>query len=141
MSAAAAVVFPASLVNIIFYSLALKWTVGLKTHDCKCAKEWRLEYMNAYFIMAIFGSLLTIAAVFKKQLFPLIFKYWVPLMTLASVLYAGIGLSYLVDLYKRKCECAKGAQMRFMYIMAIIQVIALGLGFIGLAYLRARHVV
>ena len=135
----ASVIIPGSLVNIIFYSLALKWTVGLRTRDCKCAKEWRLQYMNAYFIMAIFGSLLTITAVFRKQLFPLIFKYWVPVMMLASVLYGGIGLSYLVDLKKKKCECARGAQMNFMYVMAIIQVIALGLGVIGLAYLRARH--
>ena len=137
----AKIVIPASLVNIIFYSLALKWTVGLRTHDCKCAKEWRLQYMNAYFIMAIFGSLLTIAAVFRKQLFPLIFKYWVPLMALATVLYGGIGLSYLVDLKKKKCECARGAQMNFMYIMAIIQVITIGLGVFSLAYLRARHLI
>jgi hypothetical protein len=137
----AKIVIPASLVNIIFYSLALKWTVGLRTHDCKCAKEWRLQYMNAYFIMAIFGSLLTIAAVFRKQLFPLIFKYWVPLMALATVLYGGIGLSYLVDLKKKKCDCARGAQMNFMYVLAIIQVITIGLGVFSLAYLRARHLI
>ena len=137
----AKIVIPASLVNIIFYSLALKWTVGLRTHDCKCAKEWRLQYMNAYFIMAIFGSLLTIAAVFRKQLFPLIFKYWVPVMALATVLYGGIGLSYLVDLKKKKCDCARGAQMNFMYVMAIIQVITIGLGVFSLAYLRARHLI
>jgi hypothetical protein len=137
----AKIVIPASLVNIIFYSLALKWTVGLRTHDCKCAKEWRLQYMNAYFIMAIFGSLLTITAVFRKQLFPLIFKYWVPVMALATVLYGGIGLSYLVDLKKKKCECARGAQMNFMYILAIIQVITIGLGVFSLAYLRARHLI
>lgn len=137
----ASVIIPASLVNIIFYSLALKWTVGLRTHDCKCAKEWRLQYMNAYFIMAIFGSLLTITAVFRKQLFPLIFKYWVPVMGLATVLYGGIGLSYLVDLKKKKCDCARGAQMNFMYVMAIIQVISIGLGIISFAYLRARHLI
>ncbi len=137
----ARLIIPASLVNIIFYSLALKWTTGLQVSDCKCAKEWRLQYMNAYFIMAIVGSLLTIVALFRKQLFPLLFKYWVPLMTLASVLYAGIGLSYLVDLYKRKCKCAQGAQMRFMYVLAIIQVIVFGLGIFGLAYLRARHLI
>jgi len=97
--------------------------------------------MNAYFVMAIFGSLLTITAVFKKQLFPLIFKYWVPVMGLASVLYAGIGLSYLVDLKKKKCECAGGAQMNFMYVMAIIQVILIGLSIFGLTYLRARHLI
>lgn len=131
-------IIPGSLINIIFYSLALKWTVEMRTHDCKCAKEWRLQYMNAYFIMAIVGSLLSISAVFRKQLFPLIFKYWLPLMGLASVLYGGIGLSYLVDL-KKKCECAKGAQMNFMYVMAIIQVILIGLSIFGLAYLRARH--
>lgn len=135
----ARVVVPASLVNILFYSLALKWTVGLRTHDCKCAKEWRLQYMNVYFVMAIFGSLLTITATFRKQLFPLIFKYWLPVMGLASVLYAGIGLSYLVDLYKKKCDCARGKQMNFMYVMAIIQVITIGLALIGFAYLRARR--
>lgn len=137
----ASVIIPGSLVNIIFYSLALKWTVGLRTRDCKCAKEWRLQYMNAYFIMAIFGSLLTITAVFRKQLFPLIFKYWVPVMMLASVLYGGIGLSYLVDLKKKKCECARGAQMNFMYVMAIITVISIGLGITSFAYLRARHLI
>lgn len=137
----AKVIFPASLINIIFYSLALKWTVGIRTHDCKCAQEWRLQYMSFYFIMAITGSLLTIAGVFKKQLFPLIFKYWLPVMGVATVLYAGIGLSYLVDLYKKNCECAEGAQMKFMYIMAIIQVITTGLGIFSLAYLRARHLI
>lgn len=135
----ASVIISASLINIIFYSLALKWTVNLQVNQCKCAKEWRLQYMNAYFIMAIVGSLLSISAVFRKQLFTLIFKYWLPLMGLASVLYGGIGLSYLVDLKKKKCECAKGAQMNFMYVMAIIQVILIGLSIFGLAYLRARH--
>ena len=137
----AKIVIPASLINIIFYSLALKWTVGLQVHNCKCAKEWRLQYMNAYFVMAIFGSLLTIAAVFRKQLFPLIFKYWVPVMALATVLYGGIGLSYLVDLKKKKCDCARGAQMNFMYVLAIIQVITIGLGIFSLTYLRARHLI
>jgi hypothetical protein len=137
----AKIVIPASLVNIIFYSLALKWTTGLQVHNCKCAKEWRLQYMNAYFVMAIFGSLLTIAAVFRKQLFPLIFKYWLPVMGLATVLYGGIGLSYLVDLKKKKCDCARGAQMNFMYVLAIIQVITIGLGIAGFAYLRARHLI
>lgn len=135
----ARVVVPVSLINIIFYSLALKWTVELRTHECKCAQEWRLKYMNAYFIMAIVGSLLTITAVFKKELFPLLLKYWMPVMGLATVLYGGIGLSYLVDLHKKKCECAEGAQMNFMYVMAIIQVIAIGLGLFSFAYLRARH--
>ena len=137
----AKIVIPASLINIIFYSLALKWTVGLQVHNCKCAKEWRLQYMNAYFVMAICGSLLTIAAVFRKQLFPLIFKYWVPVMALATVLYGGIGLSYLVDLKKKKCDCARGAQMNFMYVLAIIQVITIGLGIFSLTYLRARHLI
>jgi hypothetical protein len=137
----AKIVIPASLINIIFYSLALKWTVGLQVNDCKCAKEWRLQYMNAYFVVAIFGSLLTIAAVFRKQLFPLIFKYWVPVMALATVLYGGIGLSYLVDLKKKKCDCARGAQMNFMYVLAIIQVITIGLGIFSLTYLRARHLI
>ena len=132
---------PASLINIIFYSLALKWTIGLQTHECKCAKEWRLQYMRAYYTMAIVGSLLTITAVFKKQLFPLLFKYWIPVMMLATVMYAGIGLSYFVDLYKKKCDCARGPQMNFMYVMAIIQVIAIGLGIASLAYLRARHLI
>ena len=137
----ARIIIPASLINIIFYSLALKWTVNLQVNQCKCAQEWRLKYMNAYFIMAIVGSLLTITALFKKQLIPLIFKYWLPLMALATVLYGGIGLSYLVDLKKKNCECAKGAQMNFMYVLAIIQVITIGLGVFSLTYLSARRII
>ena len=97
--------------------------------------------MRAYYTMAIVGSLLTITAVFKKQLFPLLFKYWIPVMMLATEMYAGIGLRYFVDLYKKKCDCARGPQMNFMYVMAIIQVIAIGLGIASLAYLRARHLI
>ena len=51
-----------------------------------------------------------------------------PLMSLATVVYAGISLSYFVDLRKRECSCSAGPQARLMYIISFIQVVLIGTG-------------
>lgn len=113
-------------ITILFYSAALKWISELHGKHCTCAEEWRLKYMKAFFITGLIGSVIVIVAIFKKSLWVPIIKYWNPFMTLVTVLYAGIALSYFVDLQKKDCKCALGTQEKFMYIMSIIQVIAIG---------------
>lgn len=115
------------IISIVFYSAALKWATDLKKKDCKCAQNWRLEYIKSYFMVGIVGSLLLVAGIFRESLMIPIKKYWTPFIQVAAVSYAAIGLSYYVDIQKSKCTCAENSQEKFMYIMAIIQVIAIGL--------------
>ena len=58
-----------------------------------------------------------------------------PLMSLATIVYAGISLSYFIDLRKRDCVCSAGPQAKFMYIISFIQVVLIGTGLLlgGLA--------
>ena len=95
--------------------------------------------MKAFFITGLIGSLFVIAAIFKKSLWPPITKYWNPIMTLATILYAGIALSYFVDLQKKDCKCALGPQEKFMYIMSIIQVIFIGSSVAFNAYVASHR--
>jgi hypothetical protein len=129
----------APLLNIIFYSLALDWVRKIHKRECRCAEEWRLDFIKAYFITAILWTALIIFMSFVKPSgIPVLFKYGGPLFSIWTVVYAGIALSYFVNLMKRKCECSAGGQRNFMYVMAIIQIISFGLGIAALAMLKAR---
>jgi len=127
-----------NVINIVFFSLALNWVNKMHSKHCVCAEEWRLDFIKAYFIISTVWNALLLLSVFKPALLISLIKYLVIPVMVLTILYAGVGLSYYVDLKKKQCECSAGSQRNMMYILAIIQVVSIGLGAIGLAVLRSR---
>lgn len=127
-----------NVINIVFFSLALNWVNKMHSKHCVCAEEWRLDFIKAYFVIMTIWNAILLISVFSPTTQNSLIKYLGVPMILFTILYAGIGLSYYVDLKKKQCECSAGGQRNMMYIMAIIQVISIGLGMIGFAVLRSR---
>lgn len=124
--------------NIVFFSFALNWVNKMHSKHCVCAEEWRLDFIKAFFIISTVWNALLLLSVFNPSFHTSLLKYLAIPVLIFTILHAGIGLSYYVDLKKKQCECSAGGQRDMMYILAIIQVISIGLGIIGLAYLRSR---
>lgn len=122
------------LFNIIFMLAALRWINNLHKYNCTCAEEWRLKYIRIFLMISIVYTVLFLS----QFVFHGIEKFMLvlgPLMSLATVVYSGISLSYFIDLRKRECMCSAGPQARLMYIMSFIQVVLVGMGLLlgGLA--------
>jgi len=116
-----------SFVNIIFMLAALRWINSLHKYDCKCAEEWRLKYIRTFLMISIGYTLIYLSQFVFRKVEKVLFVLG-PLMSLATVVYAGISLSYFVDLRKRECMCSAGPQARLMYIISFIQVVLIGTG-------------
>jgi hypothetical protein len=130
-----------NVINIIFFSLALNWVNKMHSKHCACAEEWRLDFIKAFFIISTIWNALLLLSVFSASAQTSLVKYLAIPVMLLTILYAGIGLSYYVDLKKKQCECSAGGQRNMMYIMSIIQVISVGLGFLGFIYLRYKGII
>jgi len=115
-------------INIIFMLAALRWINNLHKYGCKCAEEWRLKYIRTFLMISIGYTLFIFLSQLVFRGLDKIFFVLGPLMSLATVVYAGISLSYFVDLRKRECSCSAGPQARLMYIISFIQVVLIGTG-------------
>ena len=115
------------LVNVLFLSAALKWIKDLHTTQCECGQDWRLRYMSSYLGLAILFNVFGFVALVMRRSWKSVFeKYLVPVMSVLTVGYVSMALSYFVDLQKKDCDCAKNEQEKFMYFIAFLQVIIVG---------------
>jgi hypothetical protein len=96
----------------------LKYTVDLKNKNCTCAVDWRLNFIQFAIVFSIIGSLLT---------------YYIPLLSILvlplSIGLILVGIMYVYDMKKVKCECSEARERDvleiILYISAGIWVVSL----------------
>jgi len=113
-------------VNVVFYTLALNWIYKIHEHSCMCAQDWRKQYMYAFYIFALIFNLLLIGINFKKDLLS-VAKMLIPFIIVSSIVYAGVALSYVVDLKKKGCSCSAGPQRNMIFWLTLIQTVVIGI--------------
>lgn len=113
-------------VNIVFYAMALKWTYSLHEDKCMCAQDWRKQYMYAFYVLAVLFNGLLIGTLFNKGLLS-IAKMLVPFVIVSSIVYAGVALSYIVDLKRKGCSCSAGPQRDLIFWLSLIQTVIIGI--------------
>ena len=119
------------LLNVIFLSAGIRWIKEQYSKDCTCAQDWRLRYMSAYLMIGVVFNIIGFSSLVLRRNWKIVFeKYLVPVMSLLTVAYVSMSLSYFVDLQKKDCDCSKGPQERFMYYISFIQVIVVGGSFL-----------
>ena len=96
----------------------LKYTVDLKNKSCTCAIDWRLTFIQFAIVFSIIGSFLA---------------YYVPMLGMlvlpVSIAFILVGIMYVYDMKKTKCECSEARERDvleiILYISAGIWVVAL----------------
>lgn len=115
------------LINVLFLTAAVKWIKDLYTTDCACGHDRRLKYMTTYLGLAILFNLFGFISLVMRRSWKAVFeKYLVPVMSVLTIGYVSMALSYFVDLQKKDCDCAKNQQEKFMYFIAFLQVLIVG---------------
>jgi hypothetical protein len=107
------------IINILFYGFAFAWIRNMEKNHCTCSQDWRREYMKYFFLFAIGLQFLIIGngiSSFKKYKIPL---------GIASLVYLGASLSYIMDLKTHSCNCSKSLERSILFWYSIIQVITM----------------
>ena len=100
----------AYMINIILYAIILSWVLRIQ-RECNCSEDWRREYIK-YYTMAIIGiDALIIAGMSIKN------KFLIGTLLGAGLLNIYSVLTYVPDLSKRACVCARENDWRddFVY--------------------------
>jgi len=115
-----------ALITVAFWAFVLGWAVKLEQKKCACSKDWRLDFMK-YFAAATIAFQFVILAK-QRQLMMI----GAPFMGLATLIFIGATISYIVDQRRKKCECSRSTERLAIFIFAIIQAVIIGSGLIGL---------
>jgi len=107
------------IINIAFYGFAFAWIRNMEKNHCTCSQDWRREYMKYFFLFAIGLQFLIIGnGISSFQ------KYKIPL-GIASLVYLGASLSYIMDLKTHSCNCSKSLERSILFWYSIIQVVTM----------------
>lgn len=112
----------ASIITLVFWGLALKWIMDLERKQCECSKDWRRDYMKYFFIAAILFQF----AILSKNL--KIVKSLAMPMGLATLVYIGVSLSYIISLRKKQCGCSQSNERMALLVYSSVLPIFIGLG-------------
>ena len=114
------------IVNIIFFYLALNWIWKLEKSDCKCSVNWRRTYMKWFYI----ASILFQAAILIKN--RTIIKYLAVPISMASIGYLYVTLTYVHNLMSESCDCTSGQHRTVLFWLALGQAFLLAFSiFVG----------
>ena len=114
------------IVNIIFFSLALKWVQDLEKAKCTCSVDWRRTYMKWFYI----ASILFQGALLLQNRF-LIKLLAVPI-SIASIGYLYATLTYVHKLIDTSCDCTSGQHRTILFWLALGQAFLLAFSiFVG----------
>lgn len=110
-----------SVVYVLFVLLKLwilKYTVDLKAKSCTCAVDWRLTFIQFAIVFSIIGGVLS---------------YYVPILSVlvlpVSIAFILVGIMYIYDMKKTKCECSQATERD---ALEIILYISAGIWVVGL---------
>ena len=103
----------------------LAYVVHLEKLGCECAMDWRRNYIMWYLVFSI-------ALTFINLFMGFVLRKPLPigvgaLSTLASIMFIVFALQYVHRLKKEKCECSVGTARDVLQVVAIIDVVLLGL--------------
>lgn len=119
-----------ALLTAAFWAFILGWTVKLEKSKCGCSKDWRREYMK-YFAAATIAFQFVILA---KQ--PQLMMGLAPIMGLATLVFVGATISYIVDQRRKQCECSRSNARLVIFVFAVIQAVIIGSGLLGLGVMK-----
>jgi hypothetical protein len=113
-------------VNIVLFSLALNWILNIEKADCKCSADWRRTYMKWFYIASILfqGGIL-----FKNRT---LIKYLSVPISMASIGYLYVTLTYIHKLMETSCDCTSGQHRTILFWIALGQAFLLAFSiFVG----------
>ena len=114
------------VVNIIFFYLALNWIRRLEKTDCKCSIDWRRTYMKWFYI----ASILFQGAILLKN--RTLIKYLAVPVSMASIGYLYVTLTYVHKLIAESCDCTSGQHRTVLFWLALGQAFLLAFSiFVG----------
>jgi hypothetical protein len=119
-----------ALITAAFWAFVLGWTVKLEQKKCGCSKEWRRDFIK-YFAAAVIAFQFVILA--KQNQLMMIAA---PFMGLATLVFIGATISYIVDQRRKKCECSRGPERMVIFVFAVIQAVIIGSGLLGIGIMK-----
>jgi hypothetical protein len=112
-----AVVIAAAVLFFVIQALIVHYLIKLESIGCKCAMDWRRQYIIFYFVISI---LYMLSAFFiKRESIPILQTLMV-VLGLANVVFT---LQYVNKLKKEKCECSESIYRDVLGIVSIFNAV------------------
>ena len=113
---------------IALYIVFLVYLFKLEKIGCKCALNWRRNYMIVFMIFALSSNLLSMVIPAIKLNFFLVF-----LSATLSLMFLIVTIQYVQRLKADKCECSENLTREIMYyyswIMLVLFILSITLAF------------
>lgn len=106
---------------IIIELLILRYLVHLEQIGCRCAMDWRREYIIFFIALTVVYALVSLFM--GPQQIPVI-QFTLFILGILNVIFV---IQYVNRLKKEKCECSESVYREIMYVIAIIRAALYGL--------------
>ena len=120
-----------SVIGVLLFSYILTYLKKLETIGCKCALDWKRNYIIFYCIFTISISLIDLFLLVtrKTQLMNLM-MIMVPINIVLSILFVVTTLQYTHRLKREKCNCSEDLGRTIMYIVALVDAAVFAVAFL-----------
>jgi hypothetical protein len=112
----------AFFITFAFYVTFLVYLFKLEKIGCKCALNWRRQYIIAFIFISFVWNIvnLVMPSLSQNVLLALI-------MLVLFLMFIAFTIQYVDNLKKQKCECSKEITRDIMYVYSWIMVALIGL--------------
>jgi uncharacterized membrane protein len=119
-----------ALVLLVFYSIILYYLLRLEQTGCKCALDWRRNYIIGMFVLFILVAIFSPMRKLTGGLQLLFIAVFIGLV-MANIV---IVFDYVNYLKKEKCKCSESHLRNLMQLVTIIHAFGAGFGLLFLFY-------
>jgi len=112
-----------ALVTLALNGIILLYLIKLEQIGCKCAYDWRRNYIIGYTAFYIIYCAIEIFIMASNSLESSLanqFKALRPYVLVANLLFAVFGIQYVHRLKREKCACSEQFGQQALYIVAVI---------------------
>jgi hypothetical protein len=113
---------------VIIQSLIVNYLVKLERMGCKCAMDWRKNFIVFFLVLSIVYTLSTFFI--DRDSLPLLQS----IMVITGIVNVILALQYINRLKKEKCECSESMYRDILYLVSIFNAILYSLLIVLLIY-------
>lgn len=116
------------VIFVVIQTLIVNYLVKLESMGCKCAIDWRRNFIVFFLVLSIVYTLSTFFI--DKDSLPLLQS----IMVITGIVNVILALQYINRLKKEKCECSESIYRDILYLVSIFNAILYSLLIVLLVY-------
>ena len=116
------------VIFVVIQTFIVNYLVQLENIGCKCAMDWRRNFILFFLVLSIVYTLSTFFI--DKDSLPLLQS----IIVITGIVNVILALQYINRLQKEKCECSESVYRDILYLVSIFNAILYSLIIVLLVY-------